>query len=632
MEIHPWTFFQCSLITYEMGIFNQAGVGIVPTPTIERKIMSTKTSIKRIALVAAAALTLGGFSAVSANAAPNPTYAANGLYDTVNGYQVVGGQATLSIGFDTNTVATVVSSGVGTIVSATPVSAGYETITALSSTGFQHNVMSNNGSILTDTVTVVLTSSVTGVQTITITPLTSNGTPGTAVTKTVTWTAAGSTAAASWSAYLIDTATGATTSSQFIDSTIPLFYSKALNVAASTPKAELVAKLKDANGNAVSSAVVAVTVSGPGLIIAQAANNGGVYTGWTPNARVASVTTGADGYVAVGIGSDGSAGVGTITLTAGTVSVSRSVTWTGSGATYTAASGVGYLAVGTNVSGSVSSTSYAVKVKVVDSAGNLVSGEKVYVSSSDKTVATLPVANYTTSTDGYAYFDVTGVTAGKATLTFQNTDPTGTTAATVSTTAAVEVTSGTADKVTMAFDKSSYAPGEKGSLLITLTNAAGRPVADGSYNIFSATGALVASLQTQPNTAGTGTAAFKGGETITVTSGGVAQLDFFAPVVAGTFTITGTTLAASTVSSALTQNARALPLTATATITSAGGSDASLALDAANAATDAANNAYDEAQNATQAASDALAAVKALAVQVKALIALVTKIKNKVGA
>jgi hypothetical protein len=36
---------------------------------LERKIMSTKTSFKRIALVAAAALALGGFSAVSANAA-----------------------------------------------------------------------------------------------------------------------------------------------------------------------------------------------------------------------------------------------------------------------------------------------------------------------------------------------------------------------------------------------------------------------------------------------------------------------------------------------------------------------------------------------------------------------------------
>ena len=36
------------------------------SPTIERKQMSTKTSFKRIALVAASALALGGFSVISA--------------------------------------------------------------------------------------------------------------------------------------------------------------------------------------------------------------------------------------------------------------------------------------------------------------------------------------------------------------------------------------------------------------------------------------------------------------------------------------------------------------------------------------------------------------------------------------
>ena len=46
----------------------EAVYGNVPSTTIERKIMSTKTSFKRVALVAAAALALGGFSAVSANA------------------------------------------------------------------------------------------------------------------------------------------------------------------------------------------------------------------------------------------------------------------------------------------------------------------------------------------------------------------------------------------------------------------------------------------------------------------------------------------------------------------------------------------------------------------------------------
>ena len=58
------------LITYEKALLGQATGGKFPSVTfLERKKMSTKTSFKRIALVAAAALTLGGFSAVSAHAA-----------------------------------------------------------------------------------------------------------------------------------------------------------------------------------------------------------------------------------------------------------------------------------------------------------------------------------------------------------------------------------------------------------------------------------------------------------------------------------------------------------------------------------------------------------------------------------
>jgi hypothetical protein len=58
------------LITYEKALLGQATGGKFPSVTfLERKKMSTKTSIKRIAAVAALALTLGGFSAVSANAA-----------------------------------------------------------------------------------------------------------------------------------------------------------------------------------------------------------------------------------------------------------------------------------------------------------------------------------------------------------------------------------------------------------------------------------------------------------------------------------------------------------------------------------------------------------------------------------
>jgi len=58
------------LITYEKAFLGQAAVKKFFTATfLERKIMSTKTSFKRIALVAASALAIAGFSAVPANAA-----------------------------------------------------------------------------------------------------------------------------------------------------------------------------------------------------------------------------------------------------------------------------------------------------------------------------------------------------------------------------------------------------------------------------------------------------------------------------------------------------------------------------------------------------------------------------------
>ena len=59
-----------SLITYEKSFGSQADEGKFPKSTfLERKKMSTKTSFKRIALVAASALAIAGFSAVPANAA-----------------------------------------------------------------------------------------------------------------------------------------------------------------------------------------------------------------------------------------------------------------------------------------------------------------------------------------------------------------------------------------------------------------------------------------------------------------------------------------------------------------------------------------------------------------------------------
>jgi hypothetical protein len=629
-----------SLITYEKAFLGQAVVKKFFAATfLERKIMSTKTITKRIALVAASALALGGFAVISApqaSAAPSVKYTT--MYDTTNGYQVVGGEATVTINFDSNTAATVVSSGVGTIQSAAHVNRlGLDTLTSVTSTGFRFGGRStgadNSGNPGFDSVTAVLTSSVAGTQTLTITPLSSAGVPGTAVTKTITWTAAGTTAAASWAASLVDTTTTTTVAAWNVDSTVPLSYDKG-TAGSAVQKAVIIAKLKDSNGNAVSGASVAVTISGPGLVSAVADDDGAVAVGGTYG-RVAAATTVAGGFVVVGISGDGTAGVGTITLTSGTVSTSKSVTFTGAAASYTLTALTSTYGVGTYGEDD-SLTASGIKVQALDSAGGTAVGTgSFYASSSNAAVASVSASahdlastNSSKKALGYGYIAVTGVSAGKATITVRNAATAA--AATVTKTIEVEVTSGTADSVTMALDKATYSPGEPGVLSVTLKNAAGNPVADGTYTIFAAATPLAANLFMQSNSTGAN-GAFASGVSVT-TVGGVAAFDIYAPSVSGTLSFTGTTLSASTVTSALTQNARGKVLAATAEVSGgAADANAALALDAANAATDAANNAYDEAQNATQAASDALAAVTALAAQVKTLIASVKKLTAAVA-
>jgi len=616
--------------------------------------MSTKTTIKRIALVAAAALTLGGVSAVSANAY-TPTAVYTTMYDTTNGYQVVGGQATVTIGFDTSTVATVASSGVGTIVSATPVTNfgnGFETLTSVASTGFQHNAATGSAGYTKeyDSVTVVLTSAVAGTQTLTITPLTSAGVPGTAVTKTITWTASGTTAASAWSAYLMDTTvTSVPAASYWYDSTVSLSKDK----GSATVPAEVAvigAQLKDANGNGVTGATVSVTVSGPGFIqgIAGSSTGTGTLTVASETSRVASITTTTGGYVVVGLSGDGTAGVSTVTFTSGTVSVSRQVTFTGAVASYTLTSLTGAYRVGTNGTDDSLTASLGIKVKSYDSAGNLATVGTFYAKSSNTAVATVSGSSHDVSstsggkTAGTSFVAVTGVSTGKATITIQNTDPAGTTAPTVTKTIDIQVTKSVVNSVALSLDKANYSPGAPGVVTITLKDADGNPVADGTYTgLFAATTPLLSDLYAQPNATGADNAWVTTGITDVTTSGGVASYDFYAPsILSGSINFTAGTVLATTASTVYTPAVRGLPLTASATIGSGAiGGDAALALDAANAATDAANNAYDEAQNATQAAQDALAAVTALADQVKSLIAsvksltaLVAKIKAKVGA
>ena len=109
------------LMTYERAFLGQAEREKCSQSTFsERKIMSTKTAFKRVALVAAAALAIGGISAVSANAAATSTFTGASLTTTgtaATASATVGTYLSTTITFtgDTNNATSVVSTGIGSL-------------------------------------------------------------------------------------------------------------------------------------------------------------------------------------------------------------------------------------------------------------------------------------------------------------------------------------------------------------------------------------------------------------------------------------------------------------------------------------------------------------------------------------
>ena len=355
-----------------------------------------------------------------------------------------------------------------------------------------------------------------------------------------------------------------------------------------------------------------VTITGPGLLAATSST--------ASAAKALSINTGSYGnFYLFG---DGTSGVATVTFSVGATVVGtktvtfysstvKTLTTTVNHGVVNAAAVTGFMA-DTGTAGTVS----FVSVVASDASGNAIpSLTNLTATSSSTSIATVGTPTWD-STDLVYYVPVTGVASGAATITVKDST------ATISATASIKVAKAVISTMTVAFGATSYNAGDAATLTITAKDSNGDAVADGYYNNALAAAASVSQALTSTLF----------GTQLHFVSG-VATAKFFAPYNGGVLTANVYAGSSTTVlASALQLEASAVAHTATATITAAGGGDASLAYDAASAATDAANNAYEEAQNATQAASDALAAVKALAVQVKALIALVNKIKAKIGA
>ena len=595
--------------------------------------MSTKTTFKRIALVAVAALTLGSFSAVSASAHQADTLTVSAATSTTTAgtaVSVVLNQSFIATAdTDAMTVTASVTSSPATSVAlpvltaagGTNVNAGTVATTTLMTTTTA--VDGTPAAYSTGFTTATLTPTVAGTYVIRFTPAVTVGggiLQSAALTWTVTVSAVGAVTAANSTSFIN---LGETTTA-----TADVAVSVTRAIDADVQKASIVVTPKNAaTTDLTSTTALTATISGPGTL--------GIGATVGTIASTGRAITGAAGANIIGVFSDGTSGVATVTISAGTtVLATETVTFYGDVASVVATV-VNSVIPASNTGASVG----AVTAVAYDAAGVVVGAGNLYATSS---VATVASNSYTVAaiTSGKATFTLVGVAAGTTTITVG----TGSSATATTNVAAAPVTvrvgSSTPASVSVTWDKDSYVPGEVATVKVTVLDATGLALPNATYANIFATGGLTPSYAL-----GSASATLTGTDVVAATSTGSASYTVFVPAYATSLKLTYT-------------GGTGLPTAAqiagsSATVTVGGGQAvdaataaqdaAAEATDAANAATDAANAAAEAADAATAAAQDAADAVAALAVSVEAMVSalkkqitaltnLVIKIQKKVKA
>ena len=539
--------------------------------TIERKQMSTTTNFKRIALVAVAALGLGVLSSVPSNAAINA--------DTVTLSSATAAQTTAETYTSTSAVATVSFFGaqndsMSITAALTAAPAGNTSLPTLqlletSSAVVESNTATGLRLVVGDTKTANSAVSVKAAQSTVVTTakfavyLTStNGVtaPSVAGTYTVKITPAGvgagvlqgSTAqtltiTVSTAATLSKNVSAANSLSQIVQfgSTYdPVNVSTtttdssvvAVKTASTTPVAVIFAKGYNAAGVALTATgeSLTATVTGSGTLGIVA--SGSYPTSGAQTITGKSISLRQTDYLLVF--ADGNAGDGTITITGSVSGVTiatktvkfSSDTYTKFGASTIAATDSSVIAV----SGTTKVSALAQDAQSYLVTG-LTGGTDLYAFSSDTSVATVGTPSYGSATVGYSTI-VTGVKAGTADIVFGNASTLA--ASTIkSAPVTVRVGSGTSADVKLTTDKTSYAPGEKITLTVTILDSTAKPVVGkASYTgIFTSTG-LVANMALGSNSDTLPTADIANYSNTTNTK----TYTLYAPVNGGTLTISGT--------------------------------------------------------------------------------------------
>lgn len=632
--------------------------------------MSTKTTFKRIALVAVAALGLGVLSVAPSNAVVlSSSLTIDATADAIKTGEtataVLTQNFTSTSALDSTTVLARLTSSNGASTSIRLISTESSTATADTQPTFLYGITSpsvaktafNPGAVANvntgDSRTVVGHPSGTvnvtwslqlysvqaaGTYTVDVYTLDAPnpgeaGQASTTATKRATWTvtvtdpdkksAGNSTATVRTGTAALSTGTAEGTDSAVV----------ATKTATGAAAAVVWVRLKNATSTADES--ITAVISGNGYISADSTRS----TNTALTLRNPSVNVAAG--VGVYVFSNGTAGTATLTLSTPSIALAtKTFTFSGAASKLAIATDPKAQTIGRTTGGYSNASQF--KVKVTDANGNIVSGlsGSSFVATSSNALAVASASVGSDDSDGLypvSYVTANGATSGaKSTITVKYPDPADTTGATYLTAVTQDVTLGGAvNKVTITTDKASYTPGEQMIVTVTAVDSSGNPVADGR------TAPTLSSNKTVTGLANVATT-YTGGKADSIARGtdGVATSTYrvFAPSTGGAFEIYADYADAA----AVTQRA-----TVTATVSDAAldaATDAANeATDAANAATDAALAAADAADAATAAAQDASDAVAALSASVSKLISqlraqitsltnLVIKIQKKVKA
>jgi len=398
----------------------------------------------------------------------------------------------------------------------------------------------------TDSIDVQVQASTAGGN-VTVTDTYYNGSTGAATvfaTATLTVGVAAAVSAATSTAIL-----GATTTSPATDDTI------VASAAVGTQVANVAITLLDQYSVASNGQVVSASITGPGLIDVLQTGN----TGLGLAKFDALVLTSSQNTAVIRISGDGSGGVATLRILAGTTLIAtKTLTFYGTATAVSAKVIEPHIQVGTATA--------VIEVSAKDSAGQFAQGtfsakssdQSVVASTSALTCVQVTSANYATylkfAIGSYAC-SVTGVSTGTTKLSI-NWDSTVTNTNTV---VDIRVTKSVAATVTLTTDKATYAPGELVTLTFTATDADGHLIGKGAADIdWLGAASFASSSSAAVKAAGTDLtdAAFN-------LSAGKKTTQYYAPGTPGAVTYSATLSADAAVPAAL----RGTTLTAKATVT-----------------------------------------------------------------